>query len=160
MRDKAIYHPSASPKHSPQGRQAISRPARKCFLCDRPGHLAAQCRQGRPQNEAARLGKSRHMISGNAALIPRETKHKSSKVKSNIQSKCDRALPSKEKPEGPHVYKGYVNKISVDILRDTGCSGVIAEKSLVNPNQLTGNKSTLMMVDSSMVEVPTAVCFI
>ena len=160
MRDKAVYHPSVLPKHSSQGRQANSRPARKCFLCDRPGHLAAQCRQGRPPNEASRLDKSRNMISGNAALIPGETKHRSSKVKSNIRSKCDRALPSKEKPEGPHIYKGYVNKISVDILRDTGCSGVIAKMSLINPNQLTGKKSTLMMVDSSMLEVPTAVCFI
>ena len=160
MRDKVVYHPSVLPKHSPQGRQANSRPARKCFLCDRPGHLATQCRQGRPPNEASRLDKSRNMISGNAALIPGETKHRSSKVKSNIRSKCDRALPSKEKPEGPHIYKGYVNKISIDILRDTGCSGVIAKMSLINPNQLTGKKSTLMMVDSSMLEVPTAVCFI
>ena len=56
--------------------------------------------------------------------------------------------------------EGFVGKHCVGILRDTGCSGVIVRRSLVEPSEFTGKKRTLMMVDKSLIQVPTAICIV
>ena len=52
---------------------------------------------------------------------------------------------------------GFVGENCVGILRDTGCSGVIVRRSLVEPSEFTGEKRTFMMVDRSLIQVPTAI---
>ena len=37
------------------------------------------------------------------------------------------------------VVKGRVREKTVDVLRDTGCSGVVVKKDLVGEDQLTGD---------------------
>ena len=37
------------------------------------------------------------------------------------------------------VMKGSVGEKSVDVLRDTGCSGIVVKKELVSEGQFTGN---------------------
>ena len=59
---------------------------------------------------------------------------------------------------GLKVHRGAVDGFMVDVLRDTGCSTVIARASLVNDNQLTGEQRLLYMIFNAVLHVPTAVC--
>ena len=58
------------------------------------------------------------------------------------------------------MFEGYLGKHNVSILWDTGCSGVIVKKSLVEPSEFTGANRTLMMIDRSLLQVPTAMCIV
>lgn len=49
---------------------------------------------------------------------------------------------------------GMVGEKSVEVLRDTGCSGVIVSKELVPDNAYTGKSQTMVMVDYSSRVVP------
>ena len=58
------------------------------------------------------------------------------------------------------MFEGYLEKHNVSILRDKGCSGVIVKKSLVEPSEFTVANRTLMMIDISLLHVPTAMCIV
>ena len=55
------------------------------------------------------------------------------------------------------VLKGKVGSKMVDTLRDTGCSGVVVKRSLVEEQQLTGKMHLCVLVDGTVKRVPTAV---
>ena len=44
----------------------------------------------------------------------------------------------------------------IDVLRETGCTGVIVKQSLVSPELLTGKVHACMMVDISTFQLPEA----
>ena len=50
--------------------------------------------------------------------------------------------------------QGFVGEKPVDVLRDTGCSGVIVSKDLVPEKAYTGRSHTMVMVDYSSRVVP------
>ena len=50
--------------------------------------------------------------------------------------------------------QGFVGEKPVEVLRDTGCSGVIASKDLVPESAYTGRSQTMVMVDYSSRVVP------
>ena len=50
--------------------------------------------------------------------------------------------------------QGFVGKNPVEVLRDTGCSGVIVSKDLVPESAYTGRSQTMVMVDNSSRVVP------
>ena len=50
--------------------------------------------------------------------------------------------------------QGFVGEKSVEVLRDTGCSGVIMSKDLVPESAYTGRSQTMVMVDYSSRVVP------
>ena len=52
--------------------------------------------------------------------------------------------------------QGLVGEKPVEVLRDTGCSGVIVSKDLVPKNAYTGRSQTMVMVDYSSRVVPEA----
>jgi len=54
------------------------------------------------------------------------------------------------------VTDGQVGESQVKVLRDTGCSGVIVKKNLVNSNDLTGEVSYIWLADSSLLKAPMA----
>ena len=47
------------------------------------------------------------------------------------------------------VVKGKVGEKSVDVLRDTGCSGVVVKKCLVGEDQFTGDFNVMLLIDKS-----------
>ena len=55
------------------------------------------------------------------------------------------------------VVTGLVGKTPVDVLRDTGCSGVIVKKALVKEQQLTGAVRYIMMIDRRALKVPIVI---
>ena len=52
--------------------------------------------------------------------------------------------------------QGFVGEKPVEVLRDTGCSGVIVSKDLVPESAYTGRSQTMVMVDYSSRVVPEA----
>ena len=52
--------------------------------------------------------------------------------------------------------KGIMGEKMIDVLRDTGCTGVIVKQSLVSPELLTGKVHTCMMLDRSTLQLPEA----
>ena len=54
------------------------------------------------------------------------------------------------------VVKGQVAGKSLNVLRDTGCSGIIVKKNLVNEEQYTGDYSFMLMINNTVKKVPIA----
>ncbi|MEW8548610.1 MAG: hypothetical protein AB2693_34345, partial [Candidatus Thiodiazotropha sp.] len=55
-----------------------------------------------------------------------------------------------------NTVQGVMGERKVDVLRDTGCTGVIVRKSLVPQSAFTGKTLTMVMVDSSTQTLPEA----
>ena len=68
-----------------------------------------------------------------------------------VLSSCIDKLP----PNMP-VSKGFVGDKPVDVLRDTGCSGVVVQKALVNQKQYTGKVQRCAFIDGSVHTFPIA----
>ena len=49
--------------------------------------------------------------------------------------------------------------VTITVLRDTGCDGVIIRTDLVDTSHLTGRNQKLVLMDRSIMEVPVARCF-
>ena len=54
------------------------------------------------------------------------------------------------------VVKGRVGEKTVDVLRDTGCSGVVVKKDLVGEDQFTGDFDVMLLIDNTARKVPIA----
>ena len=54
------------------------------------------------------------------------------------------------------VVKGRVDEKTVDILRDTGFSGIVVKKDLVSEEQYTGDFNCMLLIDNTMRKVPIA----
>ena len=44
----------------------------------------------------------------------------------------------------------------MDVLRDTGCSGIVIKKNLVSKNQFTGDFNVMLLIDNTARKVPIA----
>ena len=54
------------------------------------------------------------------------------------------------------VVKGRVGEKTVDVLKDTGRSGVVVKKDLVAQDQFTGDFNVMLLIDNTVREVPIA----
>ena len=54
------------------------------------------------------------------------------------------------------IVKGRVGEKTIDVLRDTGCSGIIVKKDLVSDDQLTGDFNVMLLIDNTARKVPIA----
>ncbi|XP_068728838.1 uncharacterized protein [Montipora capricornis] len=54
------------------------------------------------------------------------------------------------------VVKGRVGEKPVDVLRDTGCSGVAVKRDLVSEDQFTGEFNVMLLIDNTARKVPIA----
>ena len=52
------------------------------------------------------------------------------------------------------VLIGLVNGQSVNVLRDTGCSGIVVKQELVEPNQFTDRIQACMLINGEIIKVP------
>ena len=49
-----------------------------------------------------------------------------------------------------------MNENKVEVLRDTGCNGVIVRRELVKKKDLTGSMGYVMAIDQTLKEAPIA----
>ena len=54
------------------------------------------------------------------------------------------------------VDTGYVGKFKVNVLRDSGCSTAVGKRSLVEPDQLTGQYRHCVLIDGTVKKVEVA----
>ena len=52
------------------------------------------------------------------------------------------------------VVKGRVGENSVEVLRDTGCSGIVVKKDFVSEDQFTGDFNDMLLIDNTARKVP------
>ena len=53
------------------------------------------------------------------------------------------------------VVKGRVGEKSVDVLRDTGCSGIVVKRDLVSEDQFTGDFNVMLLIDNMARKCPS-----
>lgn len=55
------------------------------------------------------------------------------------------------------VLEGYVNSRTVEVLRDSGCSGVVVKSEHVSQEQFTGRSIECVLIDGTVRKVPEAI---
>ena len=162
-------------KCNARGHKAINCPAlaRKCFLCRKQGHEAGNCRSGgRKSGGQGKDGnpEQRGQVSAGCLVKSPDLNATPEEVKSCIQNDqlllaCGKKVPllsnacveplTGVRSKMP-VVKGRVGEKTVDVLRDTGCSGVLVKKDLVGEDQFTGDFNDMLLVDNTARKVPIA----
>ncbi|GFO36303.1 Zinc finger protein [Plakobranchus ocellatus] len=75
-----------------------------------------------------------------------------------VMTKCAALRdPEKTRSLGLPVLKGEIGGREVDVMRDTGCEGVVVRKQLVDASQLTGECCLLLRVDNTALLAEKAV---
>jgi len=112
---------------------------RACYNCGIPGHMAVDCKKPdkRGIRKCYRCGSSEHFIA-------------------NCDVKDTIAALVNHGEDGLIVVKGEVNKKSVDVLLDSGCSSAVVKRSLVDPSQYTGEVKNVFLADGTKRRYPVA----
>ena len=155
------------------GRNEHNRPARHavtCYQCGEIGHEKRYCRNA-PRPQAAPRGggntprpPSQPYRVGCTAQVGRlsdDAKAKDGeylKLKSEEKIKVVRngACLSNENKNCMPLVTGKVGESEVEVLRDTGCNGVIVRRELVRKEDFTGSMGYVMAIDRSLKEAPIA----
>ena len=162
-------------KCNARGHRAVNCPSlvKKCFLCGKQGHEARNCRSGKQKSGGQSrdgLHVQRGQVSAGCLVQPPEVKPSEEEVRACIKDDklllaSGKKIPivsnacleplSGDRLKMP-VVKGRVGEKTVDVLRDTGCSGIVVKKSLVSEDQLTGDFNVMLLIDNTARKVPIA----
>ena len=165
---------SASAKPQ-QGNSFVPMSERKCFICDKKGHMAINCpdrgKRGYSDKKPAPSRFESSKQTGSACIVgvcPGETDDSgiheiNVSVGDDMKSvtlQCGHRLPlvSAGCTVGTcmPVCKGLLNGKSVEVLRDTGCSTVVVRAKLVDKGNYTGEYQTCVLIDGTVRSVPVA----
>ncbi|XP_062596739.1 uncharacterized protein LOC134258215 isoform X2 [Saccostrea cucullata] len=167
-RDKRSQKEQVPPKTNGQSFSQQKKTAKdiRCYKCSRLGHIASQCKQSSSKNQSFAVKADASSESGSSLKEHRDsgkcsafTSIASTSTFSMANSSdlfttsaCSVANFSDQMP----VCVGEINDQSVQVLRDTGCNGVIVRRSLVHDDQLTGDHQVCVLADGSKIETPIA----
>ena len=159
-------------KHAMDCREAPSRGRNfHCFRCGAIGHEARDCRSSQRPHPAPRLragsgGRPSTQPHRVACVMQVPKKIKEDKpaigeewleLKTGEKIKVlNGACMETEVKDNLLVLPGRVGDRTVKVLRDTGCSGVIVRRSLVDEAHLTGETGHMMMVDRTLKKASIA----
>ena len=152
---------------------------KKCYKCDRFGHDPSDCRSPNVKKSSQKAasaivkkGKTepKKEVSG-GCLVDEKIEDEyasaadideciddgqimlaSGKKVPLVSSAC--IEPMDEHHSNMPVVKGLINGAEVDVLRDTGCSGVVVKKDFVKEDQYTDKCAYMRLIDNSMRRVP------
>ena len=146
---------------------------KKCFVCGKQGHEARNCRSGTQKSGGQNKDGcpvQRGQVSAGCLVQPPEVKPTEEEIRAcikddklllasgkkipKVRNACLEPLPG-DRLEMP-VAKGRVEEKTVDVLRDTGCSGIVVKKSLVSEDQFTGDFNVMLLIDNTARKVPIA----
>ena len=146
---------------------------KKCFVCGKQGHEARNCRSGTQKSGGQNKDGcpvQRGQVSAGCLVQPPEVKPTEEEIRACIKedklllaigkkipivsNACLEPLPG-DRLKMP-VVKGRVGEKTVDVLRDTGCSGIVVKKNLVSEDQFTGYFNVMLLIDNTARKVPIA----
>ena len=162
-------------KCNARGHKAVNCPSlvKKCFVCGKQGHEARNCRSGKQKSGGQSrdgLPVQRGQVSAGCLVQPPEVKPTEEEVRACIKDDklllaSGKKIPivsnacleplSGDRLKMP-VVKGRVGEKTVDVLRDTGCSGIVVKKNLVSEDQFTGDFNVMLLIDKTVRKVPIA----
>ncbi|XP_042144369.1 uncharacterized protein LOC120836664 [Ixodes scapularis] len=153
------------------------RPAIRCYLCNKTGHKAAQCRSlystgqvptcqrcGRKghKTEVCR-GQTKPQASG--IYMPRQDRKDRNVTDGFLELKDGTKIPVVNAVMTPRhkflvermpVVEGVIGQKKITVLRDTGSNTVIVRRGLVDDGLLTGTKRLVYLVDGTVKMLPEA----
>ena len=156
-----------------RGHKAVNWPARikSCFLCGKQGHEARNCRSnGRRFGGQSKDGNPvlHGEVSASCLVQPSEVKPTKEEVNSCLKDDqlllaCSKKIPLLSNACVEPLYgvrskmpvvKGRVGENSVDVLRDTDCSGIVVKKDFVSEDQFSDNFNVMLLIDNTAGKVP------
>ena len=162
-------------KCNAHGHKAVNCPSqlKKCFVCGKQGHEARNCRSGKQKSGGQNrdgLPVQRGQVSAGCLVQPPEVKPTEEEVKACIKDEKLLLASGKKIPIVSNAFleplsgdrlkmpvvKGRVGEKTVDVLRDTGCSGIVVKKNLVSEDQFTGDFNVMLLIDNTARKVPIA----
>ena len=162
-------------KCNARGHKAVNCPSlvKKCFVCGKQGHEARNCRSGKQKSGGQNrdgLPVQRGRVSVGCLVQLPEVKPTEEEVRACIKDDKLLLTSGKKIPIASNaclerlsgdrlkmpVVKGRVGVKTVDVLRDTGCSGIVVKKNLVSEDQFTGDFNVMLLIDNTARKVPIA----
>ena len=155
-------------KCNTRGLKAVNCPTipKTCFLCGKQGHEARNCLSGKRRSGGQNkdgIPVQRGQVSASFLVQQPEDKPTEEKVESCIKDDklllaCGKRIPllssacveslTGVRSQMP-VMNGRVGEKSVDVLRDTGCSGIVVIRDLVPEDQFTGDFNVMLLIDNT-----------
>lgn len=121
---------------------------RKCFTCGKVGHISINCtsqsRSGYNKPYQNKFSKGNNSTCASISIS----------TPSIVYSKVHNPIPLAHAVMP--VVKGMLGDGEVSVLRDTGCSGVVVRKSLVDSKHISDEYQDCVMADGSKVRVSVA----
>ena len=155
--------------------------ARRCYVCGKRGHMARECHnkyRGATQSPAkmskgaaldavnkgeSKSSESEHKVAACIEAKPTACQNPFGCVgqkADNVKLACGHTLPvisaACMTPKSMPVLSGYMGKQKVDVLRDSGCSTVVARRCLVTEDQMLGFSENCVMLDGTVRRFPVA----
>ena len=162
-------------KCNARGHKVVNCPSliKKCFMCGKQGHEARNRRSGKQKSGGQNrdgFPVQRGQVSAGCPVKLPEVKPTEEEVRACtkdvelllasgkkipiVSNACLEPL-SGNRLKMP-VVKGRVGEKTVDVLRDTGCSGIEVKKNLVSEDQFTGDFNVMLLIDNTARKVPIA----
>ncbi|XP_042148104.1 uncharacterized protein LOC120842647 [Ixodes scapularis] len=169
----------AEPSVRENAGKQVPRPEVRCFLCNKIGHLAAQCRSGSNAGnvptcrKCGRRGHRTELCRGSdggrpqasCVCAPKEGPMNAADGNRFVELKSWEKIPvvnaavtsrAEFLVEGMPVVEGNVGTRKITVLRDTGSNTVIIKRDLVDDGQITGIRRPVYLVDGTVKMLPEA----
>ncbi|KAL5019544.1 hypothetical protein ScPMuIL_002436 [Solemya velum] len=117
-----------------QNKSAHNFREKKCYYCDKPGHMIQDCLKRKKDMQSRSLSDKSYLHKQNRSAICSETTNTAKDID------VDNRLQVNEEIPGLLLERGYVNGVSVNILRDTGSTTTYVKSELVDEECRTGNE--------------------
>lgn len=151
LKPKPETNPSRSESVPPVNVSLNSlRQEKRCYLCSRSGHIAKDCKSFiRVPRSTHREKDVKEEKTGACAEQPSVVTLPSGKTVSLI-------VGSSSIGTGLKITSGYIEGQEVQVLRDTGCTGVVVKRKFVKEDQMTGNSKRCVLIDRTARVCPVA----
>ncbi|KAK3788520.1 hypothetical protein RRG08_030221 [Elysia crispata] len=173
-KEEIICHNCRKPGHTTQNCRNKATHGRGCYHCGELTHMRKDCPKLRMNNSQVTSSKR----AGSAAMRVMETQGSASgedagkadtryDVRTEVQDGLLQLASGKRVPAmidcgacgdkgsarelNLPIVKGLVGDKTVDVLRDTGCEGVVVRRGLVDDDQLTGKCCLIVRIDNTVL---------